>query len=70
MKTDHYKPTRASDGTWQFTTPMGESTGFFSQPEATRAAERTEAVDRACALSGKGSFSKVLKPQFFQEGTP
>ena len=73
MKPNHYKPTRATDGsgTWEFTTPMGVSVGFFSEPEASRAAERTEAVDRTCALSGKGPFAKVLAPYFFpQEVTP
>ena len=67
MKTDHYKPTRAADGTWGFTTPMGETSGMFSEAEAIRTAGRTEAADRACALSGKGAFAKVLKPYFFPE---
>lgn len=68
MKTDkHYLPRRGADGCWEFTTPMGESGGFFSQPEAVRAAERMEAADRACALRGSGPFAKMLRPHFFPE---
>jgi len=67
MKANHYQPLRDADGTWQFTTPMGISVGFFSQPEAARAAGRTEAADRACALAGKGPFAKVLAAHFFPE---
>jgi hypothetical protein len=69
MNTPHYLPTRDGDGTWQFTTPMGMSTGFFSEPEAKRAAARTEAVDRTCALHDKGPLAKVLRPHFFPEAS-
>lgn len=64
-KITHYQPTRAANGTWGFTTPTGESDGFFSEPEARRAAERTEAADRASALDGSGPFASILTRHFF-----
>jgi hypothetical protein len=70
MNSTHYKPTRAADRTWEFTTPMGVSTGFFSEPEATRAAQRTEAADRTCALNNQGPLAKVLRPHFLPETQP
>jgi len=63
----HYHPTRAANRSWEFTTPMGTSDGFFSEAEAKRAASSTEAVDRTCALQNKGPFAKVLRAHFFQE---
>lgn len=66
MKT-HYTPSRAADGSWQFTTPLGLSDGFFSAGEAKRAAEATEAGDRVIALKNAGPMAKVLRPHFFPE---
>lgn len=67
MNTDHYKPKRGLDGCWEFTTPMGHAGEFFSEAEAKRAAEQTEAADRVCALKNSGPFAALLRPHFFPE---
>jgi hypothetical protein len=67
MSAKHYQPTRGEGGTWQFTTPTGESCGHWSKTEAERIAAITEGGDRLTALNGTGPLAETLRGHFFPE---
>jgi len=64
MKTPHYTPEKSETGTWEFTTPIGATTGIMTRSDAIREAENTKWQDMATAAAGVGIGAETLMNYF------